>query len=51
MDNPEYTQDAEIYKFDSIGVLGLDLWQVGTTGYLSVMHELNDESFQIGFGD
>ncbi|XP_026179590.1 calreticulin-like [Mastacembelus armatus] len=28
MDNPEYTHDATIYKFDNIGVLGLDLWQV-----------------------
>ncbi|XP_071384082.1 calreticulin [Centroberyx affinis] len=28
IDNPEYTADAEIYKYDSIGVIGLDLWQV-----------------------
>uniref|UniRef100_A0A8C2DL26 Calreticulin n=1 Tax=Cyprinus carpio TaxID=7962 RepID=A0A8C2DL26_CYPCA len=28
IDNPEYTPDAEIYKFDNIGVIGLDLWQV-----------------------
>ncbi|XP_048832304.1 calreticulin-like [Brienomyrus brachyistius] len=28
IDNPEYTADAEIYKFDKVGVLGLDLWQV-----------------------
>uniref|UniRef100_A0AAQ6IP50 Calreticulin n=1 Tax=Anabas testudineus TaxID=64144 RepID=A0AAQ6IP50_ANATE len=28
IDNPEYTHDATMYKFDSIGVLGLDLWQV-----------------------
>ncbi|XP_039521518.1 calreticulin 3b [Pimephales promelas] len=28
IDNPEYTPDSQIYKFDSIGVLGLDLWQV-----------------------
>ncbi|XP_055796578.1 calreticulin-like isoform X2 [Salvelinus fontinalis] len=28
IDNPEYTADASIYKFDNIGVLGLDLWQV-----------------------
>ncbi|KAJ3599633.1 hypothetical protein NHX12_033589 [Muraenolepis orangiensis] len=27
-DNPEYTADPEIYKFDSFGVMGLDLWQV-----------------------
>lgn len=28
IDNPEYSPDSEIYKFDNIGVLGLDLWQV-----------------------
>uniref|UniRef100_A0A8C1XL37 Calreticulin n=1 Tax=Cyprinus carpio TaxID=7962 RepID=A0A8C1XL37_CYPCA len=28
IDNPEYTPDAEIYKFDNVGVIGLDLWQV-----------------------
>ncbi|XP_065100461.1 calreticulin 3a [Paramisgurnus dabryanus] len=28
IDNPEYTADDAIYKFENIGVLGLDLWQV-----------------------
>ncbi|XP_041647776.1 calreticulin 3a [Cheilinus undulatus] len=28
IDNPEYTPDDTMYKFDNIGVLGLDLWQV-----------------------
>ncbi|XP_051723636.1 calreticulin 3b [Ctenopharyngodon idella] len=28
IDNPEYSPDSQIYKFDNIGVLGLDLWQV-----------------------
>ncbi|XP_051765463.1 calreticulin 3a [Ctenopharyngodon idella] len=28
IDNPEYTADDAIYKFDNIGILGLDLWQV-----------------------
>ncbi|MFT7798690.1 calreticulin-3 [Arapaima gigas] len=28
IDNPEYSPDPSIYKFDNIGVLGLDLWQV-----------------------
>uniref|UniRef100_A0A1A8QMJ5 Calreticulin n=1 Tax=Nothobranchius pienaari TaxID=704102 RepID=A0A1A8QMJ5_9TELE len=28
IDNPEYTADSEIYKYSSIGVIGLDLWQV-----------------------
>lgn len=28
IDNPEYSADDSMYKFDSISVLGLDLWQV-----------------------
>lgn len=28
IDNPEYSADSTIYKFDSVSVLGLDLWQV-----------------------
>ena len=32
MDNPEYIPDSEIYKYDSFGVLGLDLWQVRSFG-------------------
>ncbi|KAK1790841.1 hypothetical protein P4O66_014688 [Electrophorus voltai] len=28
IDNPEYSADTQIYKYDNIGVLGLDLWQV-----------------------
>lgn len=28
IDNPEYSPDSNIYKFDKIGVIGLDLWQV-----------------------
>uniref|UniRef100_A0A8C7RF56 Calreticulin n=1 Tax=Oncorhynchus mykiss TaxID=8022 RepID=A0A8C7RF56_ONCMY len=28
IDNPDYSADSEIYRFDSIGVIGLDLWQV-----------------------
>lgn len=34
IDNPEYTHDATMYKFDKIGVLGLDLWQVMITTQL-----------------
>ncbi|XP_041967614.1 calreticulin-like isoform X1 [Alosa sapidissima] len=28
IDNPDYTPDSTIYKFDNIGVIGLELWQV-----------------------
>ncbi|XP_053325226.1 calreticulin-like [Spea bombifrons] len=27
-DNPDYVPDPTIYKYDNIGVIGLDLWQV-----------------------
>lgn len=28
VDNPEYTADPELYKYDEICIVGLDLWQV-----------------------
>lgn len=28
IDNPDYTADPEIYQYASMGVIGLDLWQV-----------------------
>ncbi len=28
IDNPEYSADSNIYKYDNIGIIGLDLWQV-----------------------
>jgi len=28
IDNPEYADDPELYKFDSFGVVGIDIWQV-----------------------
>merc|ERR1712146_809828 len=27
IDNPEYVDDDEIYKFDEFGFIGFDLWQ------------------------
>lgn len=32
IDNPEYTPDPSLYAYDSFGVIGLDLWQVGRGG-------------------
>jgi len=29
IDNPEYSPDPQLYAYDSFGVIGLDLWQVG----------------------
>jgi calreticulin len=28
IDNPAYTDDPELYKYDSFGVVGIDIWQV-----------------------
>lgn len=28
IDNPEYAPDSEVYKYDDIGAIGFDLWQV-----------------------
>ena len=28
IDNPEYQADDSLYKYDDIGVIGFDLWQV-----------------------
>lgn len=28
IDNPDYAPDSELYKYDDIGAIGFDLWQV-----------------------
>ena len=28
IDNPEYQPDDQLYRYDDIGALGFDLWQV-----------------------
>merc|ERR1712139_446162 len=28
IDNPEYEDDKEVYKYDGFGFIGFDLWQV-----------------------
>lgn len=28
IDNPDYAADPELYKYDDIGAIGFDLWQV-----------------------
>lgn len=38
IDNPEYTADSEIYKYGSVGVIGLDLWQVSWMCICILMH-------------
>ncbi|KAG2463495.1 calreticulin [Polypterus senegalus] len=45
IDNPEYTADVAIYKYDSIGVIGLDLWQVKSGTIFDNFLITNDEKF------
>ncbi|XP_041126507.1 calreticulin-like [Polyodon spathula] len=45
IDNPDYTPDSNIYKYDSNGVLGLDLWQVKSGTIFDNFLITNDEKF------
>lgn len=50
IDNPEYTPDPEIYKYDEICAVGLDLWQVksGTIFDNFLITDDIEEAKQIG---
>lgn len=41
IDNPEYQPDDSLYKYDDIGALGFDLWQVSKCWELA-FSEFND---------
>ncbi|TSN76567.1 Calreticulin [Bagarius yarrelli] len=45
IDNPEYTPDSELYKYSSIGVIGLDLWQVKSGTIFDNFLITNDPTF------
>lgn len=40
IDNPEYQPDDQLYKYDDIGALGFDLWQVRLILYWPVVYHL-----------
>ncbi|XP_048845014.1 calreticulin 3b [Brienomyrus brachyistius] len=50
IENPEYTPDSAIYKYDSIGVLGLDLWQVKSGSIFDNILITDDEKTAAEFG-
>ncbi|KAK1152502.1 calreticulin-like [Acipenser oxyrinchus oxyrinchus] len=50
IDNPEYTPDSNIYKFNNIGVLGLDLWQVKSGTIFDNFLITDDEKYAEEFG-
>lgn len=40
IDNPDYSPDSELYKYDDIGAIGFDLWQVcGTSVYCTALFD------------
>ncbi|XP_067846331.1 calreticulin-like [Heptranchias perlo] len=51
IDNPEYTPDANLYKYDNIGVLGLDLWQVKSGTIFDNFLITNDEKYAEEYGN
>ncbi|KAK3566324.1 hypothetical protein QTP86_032356 [Hemibagrus guttatus] len=51
VDNPEYTPDSEIYKYSSIGVIGLDLWQVKSGTIFDNFLITNDPKLAEKIGD
>ncbi|KAM8930565.1 calreticulin-like [Pelodytes ibericus] len=44
-DNPDYVPDPNIYKYDNIGVIGLDLWQVKSGTIFDNFLITNNETF------
>uniref|UniRef100_V9KA51 Calreticulin n=1 Tax=Callorhinchus milii TaxID=7868 RepID=V9KA51_CALMI len=50
IDNPAYVADMNIYSFKSIGVLGLDLWQVKSGTIFDNFLITDDEKYAETFG-
>ncbi|XP_062888153.1 calreticulin-like [Mobula hypostoma] len=51
IDNPEYAPDASLYKFQNIGVIGLDLWQVKSGTIFDNFLITDDEKYAEEFGN
>ncbi|XP_041064244.1 calreticulin isoform X2 [Carcharodon carcharias] len=51
IDNPEYTLDANMYQYNNIGVLGLDLWQVKSGTIFDNFLITNDVKYAEEFGN
>ncbi|XP_067824139.1 calreticulin 3a [Heptranchias perlo] len=50
IDNPEYAPDTNIYRFQNIGVIGLDLWQVKSGTIFDNFLITDDEKYAEEFG-
>ncbi|XP_059494553.1 calreticulin-like [Stegostoma tigrinum] len=50
IDNPEYAPDTNIYRFENIGVIGLDLWQVKSGTIFDNFLITDDEKYAEEFG-
>ncbi|XP_029474508.1 LOW QUALITY PROTEIN: calreticulin-like [Rhinatrema bivittatum] len=51
IDNPEYIAEVNVYKFDNIGVIGLDLWQVKSGTIFDNFLITNDEKLAEEIGN
>ncbi|XP_029470084.1 calreticulin-3 isoform X6 [Rhinatrema bivittatum] len=51
IDNPHYSPDLNIYKYDDIGVIGLDLWQVRSGTIFDNFLITDDDRFAEEFGN
>ncbi|XP_078280006.1 uncharacterized protein LOC144607200 [Rhinoraja longicauda] len=51
IDNPEYAPDDNIYKFQNIGAIGLDLWQVKSGTIFDNFLITDDEKYAEEFGN
>ncbi|XP_067893245.1 calreticulin-like isoform X2 [Heterodontus francisci] len=51
IDNPEYISDANMYKYDNVGVLGLDLWQVKSGTIFDNFLITNDVKYAEEYGN
>lgn len=51
IDNPEYAPDDNMYKFQNIGVIGLDLWQVKSGTIFDNFLITDDEKYAEEFGN
>ncbi|XP_072367004.1 calreticulin isoform X2 [Scyliorhinus torazame] len=51
IDNPEYTPEINMYRYDNIGVLGLDLWQVKSGTIFDNFLITNDVKYAEEYGN
>lgn len=51
IDNPEYVADDKLYKYDNIGAIGFDLWQVKSGTIFDNVLITDDETYAETYGE